>query len=237
MSSATVLDASFSYDVPTTKAIPPKENTDSLIWNTQRFGREQVRSMVHQIFFPGGAKAPRQVVFTGVDSGANVAEICLQAGHALCAQISGSVCIVEMPPRPSLCEDGCGDQQASFSEQFDCLRQSARALSKRLWRITPEIFLQNERELSVAWLRCRRDALRLDFDYTIFHAPPTGHSSDAALLGHLCDGVVLVLTANSTRRVTARKVKESLGAANARLLGTVLSDRQFPIPEGIYKRL
>jgi hypothetical protein len=28
-----------------------------------------------------------------------------------------------------------------------------------------------------------------------------------------------------------------LDAAQARILGTVLSDRSFPIPEGIYRRL
>jgi hypothetical protein len=32
-------------------------------------------------------------------------------------------------------------------------------------------------------------------------------------------------------------VKERLYSANARLLGTVLNDRKFPIPEKIYKRL
>jgi Mrp family chromosome partitioning ATPase len=49
--------------------------------------------------------------------------------------------------------------------------------------------------------------------------------------------MVLVVQANSTRRVTAQKVKEKLQAANARLLGTVLSERTFPIPETIYKKL
>jgi len=49
--------------------------------------------------------------------------------------------------------------------------------------------------------------------------------------------MVLVVEANSTRRVAAQKVKERLHAANARLLGTVLSGRTFPIPDMIYKKL
>ena len=56
-------------------------------------------------------------------------------------------------------------------------------------------------------------------------------------MGGLCDGIVLVVEANSTRRVAAQKVKERLHAANARLLGAVLSDRTFPIPEAIYRKL
>jgi Mrp family chromosome partitioning ATPase len=100
-----------------------------------------------------------------------------------------------------------------------------------------DVFLRDQKALSAGWLRRRLDELRLAFDYTIFQAPPVGQFSDALLLGHLCDGVVVILTAGSTRRVAARKVKERLYSANARLLGTVLNDRKFPIPDRIYKRL
>ena len=100
-----------------------------------------------------------------------------------------------------------------------------------------DVFLRDQKALSAGWVRTRLDELRLAFDYTIFQAPPAGQFSDPLLLGHLCDGLVLVLTASSTRRVAARKVKERLYSANARLLGTVLNDRKFPIPEKIYKSL
>jgi len=61
--------------------------------------------------------------------------------------------------------------------------------------------------------------------------------SEAALLATLSDGMVLVVEANSTRRVAAQKVTEKLHAANARLLGAVLSGRTFPIPDVIYRNL
>jgi Mrp family chromosome partitioning ATPase len=53
----------------------------------------------------------------------------------------------------------------------------------------------------------------------------------------MCEGVVLVLKANSTRRIAAQKVIQRLRAANVSLLGTVLSNRQFPVPDAIYRRL
>jgi Mrp family chromosome partitioning ATPase len=53
----------------------------------------------------------------------------------------------------------------------------------------------------------------------------------------LADGIILVLDAHSTRRVTARKIKESLESGRSRILGTVLSGRTFPVPDCLYRRL
>jgi len=47
----------------------------------------------------------------------------------------------------------------------------------------------------------------------------------------------LVVEANLTRREVARKAKESLESANVRLLGAVLNNRTFPIPETIYRNI
>jgi Mrp family chromosome partitioning ATPase len=56
------------------------------------------------------------------------------------------------------------------------------------------------------------------------------------MLGQLADGVILVLEAHTTRKAAARKIKESLGA-QSRILGIVLTERRFPVPERIYRRL
>jgi len=76
--------------------------------------------------------------------------------------------------------------------------------------------------------------LRLEFDYTVIQSPPAGLYSE---LGQLSDGMILVLQANSTRRAAAKKVKQMLQATNVRLLGAVLSERTFPIPQKLYKKL
>jgi len=99
-----------------------------------------------------------------------------------------------------------------------------------------DVFCGGNFELSAVWLRARLAELRLEFDYTVLEGPVAAHS-EAAALGGLSDGLVLVLQANSTRRVTAQKAKERLSSANARLLGTVLTGRTFPIPEALYQRL
>jgi Mrp family chromosome partitioning ATPase len=79
--------------------------------------------------------------------------------------------------------------------------------------------------------------LRNEFEYAVIEGPVAAISSEAALLGQLTDGIILVVGAHSTRKATARKIKETLEGAQSRILGTVLSDRRFPIPEKIYSRL
>jgi len=53
----------------------------------------------------------------------------------------------------------------------------------------------------------------------------------------LADGAVLVLKAGHTRRPVARLAIAELEAAGVKILGTVLNQRDYPIPEAIYKRI
>ena len=86
-------------------------------------------------------------------------------------------------------------------------------------------------------MRLRMTELRSRYDYVLINAAPLSVSDDAIMLGPLADGVVLVLKANSSRRETARKAVENLQAAQVKVLGAVLNQRTFPIPEKIYKKL
>jgi Mrp family chromosome partitioning ATPase len=79
--------------------------------------------------------------------------------------------------------------------------------------------------------------VRREFEYSIVEGPPAGESSEAAALGRSADGIILIFEAHRTRRVVARKIKDTLDAADVRVLGIVLTRRKFPIPEGIYRSL
>jgi len=68
-------------------------------------------------------------------------------------------------------------------------------------------------------------------------APPLGDCAESIRLGQLTDGVVLVVEAHMTRRERARSVKDSLDRARVPLLGIVLNNRRFPIPDALYRRL
>jgi len=68
-------------------------------------------------------------------------------------------------------------------------------------------------------------------------APGVNVSGDAQLLGQVADAAILVVEANKTRRLAARKAKETLDSAGVRLIGSVLHNREFPIPEQLFRRL
>ena len=121
-----------------------------------------------------------------------------------------------------------GEAKAPFLQQ----------ITGNLWLISGHPATENGGvTASLDQVRAQMKALPGVFAYVVINAPPVGMYNDAVLLGQKADGIVLVLEANSTRRVAAHKAKQALEAANVRVLGTVLNNRTFPIPEKIYRLL
>jgi protein-tyrosine kinase len=202
--------------------------------------RSRFAAWCGRFFFRDGQSLRNQVVLSPVDSETDISSICMQVGLALSAQVQGTTCLVEAnlnsPGLEQIVEKNGHDLIAN--QKTAVFRDPSCQLSNELWLIPRSAFVgENETGFSGGWLRDRLTELRHTFDYTILYGPPAAVGSEAALLASLCDGLVLVVEANSTRRVAAQKVKEKLHAANARLLGAVLSERTFPIPEVIYRNL
>jgi Mrp family chromosome partitioning ATPase len=86
-------------------------------------------------------------------------------------------------------------------------------------------------------MRMRIVELRQEFHYVLIDAPAINTANDGIVLGRVADGVVVVIKANSSRREIARKAIQELENAKVRVLGAVLNQRTFPIPQGIYNRL
>jgi hypothetical protein len=201
-------------------------------WNPEDFADEQMRGLVRRVFFPSGAATVKQVAFCAADPRIDVADICNRVGRALALETCGDIAVV-----------GCKYKvQTMMGIQPRHAKKTIKSWSTQaainLWNV-PEFGLNEYGEESGTarrWLS-RLERLRNEFEYSIIHGPVAGASSEAALLGQLADGIVLVLGAHSTRRATARKIKETLETAHSRILGSVLSGRTFPVPEQIYRRL
>jgi hypothetical protein len=207
-------------------------------WTRENFAREQIRGLVRQLFFSSADRPVRQVVFSAVESG--VDNICRQTGEALALETHGSVAVVSREPQALQEIEIVGEDEAESVAHGRCsaLRLAGTRMRGNLWFLTEDDVVATDRHLVRRTpLHSHLGELRREFEYSIIAAPPASESSDAAALGQAADGIVLVLSAHSTRRATARKVKETLDAAAARILGTVLSDRTFPIPDAIYRRL
>ena len=65
---------------------------------------------------------------------------------------------------------------------------------------------------------------REEFDYVLVDAPPVGLISDPAILATQGDGVLLLVDAQNTRKVSVRQAMRSLEAVGANVLGTVVNN-------------
>jgi hypothetical protein len=211
-------------------------------WSPEDFAREQIRGLVRRVFFASGGQPVTQVVFSAAEPHTEVASICDQVGQALALETSAHIAVVGREPRAGEVvrehSGGVGRSAIKSSIKSSSIKSWSTQTAVNLWRV-PGFGLREWGEESGTgryWLSCLAE-LRNEFEYAVIEGPAAGISSEAGLLGQLTDGIILVLGAHSTRRATARKIKETLEAAQSRILGTVLSERRFPVPERIYRRL
>lgn len=200
-------------------------------WNPEAFAREQIRSLVRRVFF--NCERPiRQVLFTAAGKNFELSGICNRVGEALALETPERVAVVIREPADerNLCHPRNG--RPIFT------RDDAVQVTRNLWHVSETGPCGAAENLGIAqyWVS-RLAGLRSEFDFVVLEGPAAGSSSEAALLAELADGIVLVLEAGSTRKASARKVKECLQVGSSRILGTVLSERRFPIPERIYQHL
>ncbi|MFC4557949.1 CpsD/CapB family tyrosine-protein kinase [Virgibacillus kekensis] len=69
------------------------------------------------------------------------------------------------------------------------------------------------------------NATRRSYDIIIFDTPPVLAVADAQILANIVDGALLVVRSKQTEKEAARKAIEQLQTAKAKILGTVLNDR------------
>ncbi len=209
----------------------------------ESISREEEIKLVQRIFPVAGQRSPQIVLFSSVESDAGCASISIRTAEILAGRGDGSVCVVD----------------ANF--QLPCLHHyfgidNSKGLAEAVLGSLPiQDFLQKQPEANL-WilpcgaaggqlrfsgvndrLRSRMTELRGQFKYLVIHSSPLDLDSAAILLSRWTDGVVMVVEADTTRRETARRMKQDLEAANVRILGVVLNNRTFSIPEALYRRL
>lgn len=221
---------SAAQEIPLPRTPGSPESAD---WNPEVFAREQIRSLVRRVFFASGTRPVRQVVICGTERHSPVAKICDQVGRALALETKADIAVVVRDCANlgiSAVHNGCLKSRE--------IKSWATQASNNLWRV-PEwtMRLQWEEAGTGPYWLSRLAELRRGFEYAVIEGPAAGISSEAGLVGQLADGLILVLDAGSTRKATARKIKEVLEGVQARILGTVLNERKFPVPERIYRRL
>lgn len=75
------------------------------------------------------------------------------------------------------------------------------------------------------------------FDFVLIDTPPIISVTDSGIVGAMVDGVVMVIQAGRTQRGVIKRATELLYQAHARLIGHVLTNIEYHLPEYIYRYL
>jgi hypothetical protein len=193
-------------------------------------GRGPIESLVRQVFFPSNAARRTRVLFATAGPETNPFAFAQRVGGVLSEFSDATVALVEGKTNSAVSANPDG----WLPTDSECRRSNALQVTERMWRVPAHLFPDSSTsDRGSGWAGTASN--NLPFDYVLFAAS----ISDRALplfCSH-CQGAVLVLTANQTRKESALQAKRVLQQCNADLLGTVLDGRQFPIPEAIYRRL
>jgi len=205
-----------------------REPSDATASPADWIHEEQIQGLVQQLFFQGESRV-RHVGFTAVEAGAETAQLCLNVATALAATGAHDVGLID-----------AGLQSVPLHSQLEIELDGdaggALALGPRLWLVPRSSWLgrsttQRIWDPSLSRLR----AATMEFDHSVVAFDSL--SWVTARISQICDGLVLVLTANKTRRLVAVQVREQLKRARVPVLGVVLAERHFPVPERLYRSL
>ena len=199
---------------------------------------EEISRLVQTVFLSGSPRIPRRLVFCGVDDPRGSSLICASAGRALAAR-NESVCVLDAQPHGARLSRLLGvDEDEFFLGNGRTAHDQCIPVANQLWIAGPNTVRDQSGSLiSITELKFVLSRLQAMYGTVLIDAPGTSSSRDAAFLGQLADAAILVIEANSTRKLAARKTKEFLERAGVQLIGTILNNRTFPIPEVLYRIL
>ncbi len=190
---------------------------------------EQIRTLAHQLFFRQEFPPVRHVAVASPDTQTDLAQLCLSIGKVLAQDESRTVGVIDADPNSVTLPVG----MESLPNGLDI---RGTEIAARLWTVPLEGW-RNEIDVSLVsdqnLYRLRQ--ITSEFDFSLLLCPPAAWLTSRVAQG--CDGVVLVLTANKTRRLVVAQMRDQLRSAGIPVLGSVLAGRRFPVPQGLYRNL
>ena len=190
---------------------------------------EQIHALVQQLFFRPESRPVRHVGLATIEPSTATATLCLEVARALAAEDRYDVGLIDAYPDSVPLET-----QLQIPSPNPAV--ATWPIAPRLWMVPRQSWLPDAdgRRLTDRNLSRLRE-LTTEFDFSILCCAPVSWLT--ASIVQTCDGLVLVLTANKTRRLVATQIKDQLSKAQVPLLGTVLAERRFPVPQGLYRNL
>jgi Mrp family chromosome partitioning ATPase len=205
--------------------------------------QQECFKLVQRLFLAQSPNQSHAVVFAGIDRGDGCSRICVEVARILAANTSASICLLDANFRsPSLARFLGVPNSRGLADSLVVeggIRNFARQLGpSNLWLLSAGTVDPDSLSLlNSDRLKIRLQELREEFDYVLIDSPALNLYTDALALGGFADGLVVVLQADSTRRESALKGLQTLREAHIQVLGAVLNQRTFPIPDFVYRRL
>jgi capsular exopolysaccharide synthesis family protein len=236
------MEQAFHYDRTIESAFPtPGEHRNGTAHH--QLTSDATQRLVQQIFLQKTQESPRMVVFAGINHGDGCSEMAASVAECLASSAPKAVCLVEAnfrsPGLPAMLGTTNYRGLTNALMEEGPLRSFIKpAYNESLWLLSSgPLSASSSNLLSSEAMKRLSAEMRKEFDFVIVDAPPLTRYADAIALGHLSDGMVLVIEANSTRREAALLAVENLRSGRIPILGAVLNKRTFPIPEKVYSRL
>ncbi|GAC1359801.1 MAG: hypothetical protein NVSMB3_07490 [Acidobacteriaceae bacterium] len=208
--------------------------------------KQQLSNLVQTLFLAGDAVDSRAVGFfaaTGEDLEAQ--ELAFDAALALAEKVSEPVCLVDLSARTHRLDTRLNLTPFRAEE----LLASSQPLAVHAQKHGPgqlhvlAISDSTEQQDRVSERACERiweekivkiRELRQRFPYLLLLSPSLVHRAEFKRSLESVDGVVQVVRCGKTRRKSAQRALDEVRSAGGRVLGAVMTDRQFPLPEPIY---
>ena len=203
--------------------------------------KREIGKMVNTLFPAIPPETSRLIAIAGVDESAAATRIAACASELLAEQVDVPVCLIDAEVNtngtihhPFPAKENDIALAIDTSSNYMPIRKHCVRVSDNLWTLSIGL----NRDVSMARrMRTRIEELEREFPYCLLVIPPIVTSADAVLLSTMASGIVLVLDSQSTRRDAAAAAKGMLTRAGVPILGAVLNNRKFPIPDWLYSRL
>ena len=201
--------------------------------------REEVK-LVQRIFPVNAQGSPQLVLFSSLESEVDASSIGARCCEILAARAEGPVCVVDANLGSPFLHRYFGvENHKGFSDSIHesgPVQDFLHLAKSNLW-VMPggSAGVELNFPQSSEDVRSRMMELRTLFKYVVINSP-LYFDQVPAPPSFAADGVVLVVEANSTRREIVREVMEELRIVGTRVLGVVLNNRTFPIPDAIYHK-
>lgn len=119
----------------------------------------------------------------------------------------------------------------SFGEVVADLSSNLSVLTTGKTELNPITILESNRMIDIV------KGLKENYDLVLIDCPNLREYKDAAMLSLCSDAVAVVVNEGKARRQVVKAVILPLEQKKANLIGVILNNRTFPIPETIYKRV